>query len=115
MSLSYADEKFSNARRMLMLPHSQGEAASIADAFHECRFGIHDIDRKKLRRSCDENTQRWLAELETLMDTTGLTDPHDVGLLLVKARLLIESQRYDVSRLIDELASAFNREFWSNT
>jgi len=73
---SYPAEKFSTARRYLMLPHTKGEAESIMLAFHECSLGLHDLDRDDL----DENARDWVRKLEELMNTDGLNDPSDRGL-----------------------------------
>jgi hypothetical protein len=35
----YQGEKFSDARRSLMLPHPMGEESSIANAFGACSLG----------------------------------------------------------------------------
>lgn len=43
MKFGYSAEKFSDARRSLMLPHPQGEAQSIADAFFECDSGLVNL------------------------------------------------------------------------
>ena len=89
-----------------MLPHPRGEAASISSAFHECSLGLHELDRQDV----DDNAAQWLRQLDDLMNTDGLEDPHEKGTWLVKAEQLSEDQKFDLSRIIDELAHWFDRE-----
>ncbi len=42
---AYVSEKFSAARRNLMLPHPENEIKSIADAFVECSHGLHSLNQ----------------------------------------------------------------------
>jgi hypothetical protein len=42
------------------------------------------------------------------MDTSGLADPHSKGLWQVKAETLTESEKFELSRTIDELAQRFD-------
>jgi HD-GYP domain-containing protein (c-di-GMP phosphodiesterase class II) len=39
----YAEEKFSQARRYLMLPPAGKEALVISEASHECGLGLRDV------------------------------------------------------------------------
>ena len=48
IKFAYPAEKLSAARRILMIPHPRGEAESIANAFHECSLGLHDLKRNEL-------------------------------------------------------------------
>jgi hypothetical protein len=106
MDYSYQAEKFSNARRSLMLPHAQGEDLSIAHAFHECSLGLHDLDLASL----DDDPRAWIIALEGLMDTTGLADPRVIGTWAVKAGSLTTDQMIELSRIVDELAHWFDRQ-----
>ena len=110
MKFSYQSEKFSAARRALMLPHSGGEAASIAGAFHECSLGLHKLNDNAL----DDDARSWVYKLKKLMDTSGFVDPDERGLWTVKAASLTTDQKLELSRVVDELAHWFEREFWSN-
>lgn len=105
MGFRDAAEKFDQARRNLMLPHPDGEEQSLLHAFHECSHGLDEIDRSRL----EGNAADWVEELEAFMDTSGLEDPDDKGLWLVKARHLDTDDRIKVSSLIDELADWFQR------
>lgn len=106
MSYEYAASKLSTARRILMLPHPQGEIDSIASAFHEISLGLHDIDRSAL----DESARGWVQILDEIMDTAGLSDPGKVGLWTVKARTLNDLELLDFSMAVDELQHWFDRQ-----
>jgi len=110
MRFAYQTEKLSAARRILMLPHSHGEAQSIAAAFHECSLGIKDLKTDDL----DDDVRDWLRKLDALMDTSGIEDNSGRGTYLLKAEQLTEEQMFELSRIIDELANWFHREFWGN-
>ena len=105
MSFRYAAEKFASARSVLMLPHPQGEAQSIASAFSECRQGLDRLDRTAM----DYDSLTWIRELENLMSTSGLDDPHKEGLFVLKARKLSEDDQFQLSSVVDELAHWFAR------
>lgn len=102
---SYAAEKLSAARRSLMLPHSQGEAGSIASSFHECSLGLKDIQDEDL----DDFAREWVAKIKELMDTKEISDPSDRGAWHIKAEQLTVDQQYELSRSVDELAFWFKR------
>ncbi len=106
MKFSYQSEKFSSARSALMLPHPNGEAASIAAAFHQCSLGLHQLYEKDL----DDNARSWTEKLRELMDTSGLVDPDGRGLWAVKAASLTVDQKFELSRVVDELAHWFHCE-----
>ena len=105
MTISYAAEKFSDARRMLMLPHPHGEDQSIANAFAECDHGLSDLNVSSL----SNDVQRLVADLKAIKSTAGLTDPDKIGLYKVKAALLTEDERSSFSTLVDELAYWFSQ------
>ena len=57
----YQAEKLSNARRMLMLPHPEGETGSIRNALLACYYAFRDLDVTSLddhARSCFEAIQK---------------------------------------------------------
>src|SRR5215212_6659108 len=105
-SFRYAAEKFAVARHALMIPHLQGEARSIVDAFHECTLGLEDIDLNDL----DDDARNWVAQLQELMDTTGIDDPDERGTWLIKADQLTDTQKFDLSNAVDGLAHWFRRQ-----
>jgi len=105
----YQSEKFSQARRALMIPFPQGEAQSIADAFHFCHLGLMDLKRDDL----EENPREWIAKVERAMNTGGLQDPHGLGTGFLKASSMTDDQKREFADAVDELAQYFHREFWS--
>ena len=106
MKYTYASEKFAIARRSLMLPHPENEIKSIADAFVECSHGLHNINRDDF----DDTTRESVRKLEELMDRSGLNDPLDRGLYMIKAERLSLDQKTELSRIIDYLASWFEAQ-----
>lgn len=108
MKNPYPVEKFSAARHILMLPHPNGEEESIVSAFHECSLGLKSIDKDAL----DDSQREWIIALERLMNTDGLEDPFEKGLWRVKAEALTESEKFELSRVVDELATSFGRDFF---
>lgn len=110
MKYSYQSQTFSKARSCLMLPHPSGEAASIAQAFHECSLGLHDLDRD----NTDDSVRNWLSQLDELMDTSGLEDQDKKGLWHVKASELSTDQKLQLSGIIDELAHWFKSGFYDS-
>lgn len=104
MKFMYPAEKFSAARRNLMLPHSQGEARSICDAFSECGSGLLNLNSDDL----DDNAKRWIEVLKGLMDTSGIEDPDRRGTLTIKAETMSDEQKYELSRVVDSLAHWFD-------
>jgi hypothetical protein len=104
MKYSYQAEKFSSARRSLMLPHAKGETASIADAFAECVHGTTNLELADL----DDNAKELLRKLNELIDPVGLKDPADRGLYAIKAEKLTIEQRRELSAVVDELATWFD-------
>ncbi len=108
---TYQFEKFSLARRCLMLPHSMGEAQSVASAFQACHRGLDEMG-KDLRDSLDDNARGWVSKLEEMMDTSGLKDESQRGLFLVKAETLSEDEMRELAECVDNLAYWFGREAW---
>ncbi len=109
MKFGYQMQQFLAARSALMLPHPGGESESIAGAFHACSRGLHDLNKESL----DDTTRERVKIVEQIIDTTGLSDPDGRGLSAVKADSLTEDQRFELSRVIDDLANYFHMEFWS--
>lgn len=94
MDYGYLSEKLSAARHALMLPHSQGEDASISQAFHECVLCFHDLDEEQL----DDNERDWVSTIKLLMEAL---------------RPLSTDQMIELSSAVDELAHSAHRKFWS--
>lgn len=106
MRFSYQAEKFSAARRALMLPHARGEAQSIADAFHECSLALHQFDESHL----PDDPTGWIRQLKGFMDTTGITDDNGEGTWAAKARKFTSDEQLHISHIIDELATWFDTD-----
>lgn len=104
MRYSYQAEKLSSARSSLMLPHSRGEAESIASAFHELSLAFHQLDVRAL----GDSAQRWVTKLQEFMDTTGVSDPNGEGSWVVKARTFSTDDQLEISHTVDELAHWFD-------
>ena len=110
MRFTYSSEKLSQARRALMLPHSRGEEASIAEAFEVCDRGFHHLNHKDL----DDSARSWVDKITQLMDTSGVQDPDNRGKWLVKAESLSVDHRTELSNAVDELAHWLDRAFWKD-
>src|SRR5262249_36291878 len=104
-SFSYAGEKLSTARRILMLPHPRGEAESLRSAFVECDLGLKNVPRSEL----DENARSWLDTIMGAMDTTGAKDQSD-GLWIVKAASMTIDEKIAFSKAVDELIWWFDSQ-----
>ncbi|MEI2453097.1 hypothetical protein [Lysobacter firmicutimachus] len=88
-----------------MLPHPQGEEFSMANAMFNVTLGLDDY---KVPEDFNEDAARQLRELNEMMKTDGLADPHREGLHTVLARTMDVDQRQRFSTLIDELAWYFS-------
>ena len=106
----YQGEKLHKARLCLMAPHPQGEARSFASAFHECSLAFHDFDENSVK---DVSAQHWIATIKRLMNTDGIEDPTGEGTYIYRARVMSEKEQLDFSHAVDELASWFDMQFWS--
>lgn len=106
MKNPYPCEKLSAARHILMLPHPNGEEESILHAFHECSLALENIDNDTL----DDSQREWVRNLQDFIDTVGLEDPDGKGLWRVKAEALTESEKFELSRVVDELATSLRRD-----
>ncbi len=101
----YAAEKFDNARKYLDRSRSEGDEL-IADAFHECSHGLHNLNTDDL----DDGARESLRKLKELMDTTGLADPSLGDLYIMKAGLLTPDQKVELSVVVNHLASWFDAQ-----
>jgi hypothetical protein len=90
-----------------MLPHPDGEAASIAEAFEECRAGL-----EVLPTDLEEDARAYIDTINETMGKTGIEDPYDRGTNTVKAEQLTPEQKYEFRAAVDELASYLNRRFY---
>jgi hypothetical protein len=106
MSYAYPAEKFAAARQALTLSSTQGEPQAVVSAFHECRAGLHRMNRSKL----DENARSWIYSLECFMDTEGLSVPAGESAWTVKATSLSSEQKLEIAQLVDDLANWFKSQ-----
>lgn len=106
MSYGFPAEKFSTARRALTPPHAGGEHELVVSAFHECRAGLHRMNRSKL----DENARSWIYALECFMDTEGLSVSAGESAWTVKAKSLTADERLEIYRLVDQLTHWFESQ-----
>ena len=106
MPYSYQAEKLSSARSSLMLPHTHGEAESIASAFHALSLAFHELDIHGL----NETARCWVNKLKEYMDTTGISNPDGEGTWVIKARTFSPDDQHEISFTVDELAHWFDRE-----
>jgi len=104
LKFTNASEKFAAARRSLMLPPPKGETIAIADAFHECSRGLHNLNTDDL----DDTARESVRKLEKLMDGSGLNDPLDRGLYMIKAERLSIDQKAELSEVINYPANWFD-------
>ncbi|WP_433691782.1 hypothetical protein [Herbaspirillum seropedicae] len=104
MKYSYQSEKFAAARSALMLPHTKGEATSVAEAFFQCSLGLEHIADEGL----DDDARAWLQQLSAFMDTSSIQDLRNRGAYLVKAEQFTIDELLQISILIDELATWFD-------
>jgi hypothetical protein len=108
---AYQGEKLSQARSSLMAPHPMGEDRSFASAFEFCSRAFYDFDVERIK---DENAHGWIDTIKRLMSTDGVSDPTDEGTFIHRARALTDEEKREFSNAVDELASWFNMEFWSD-
>lgn len=108
---SYQSEKLDLARSTLMLPHELGEDESLASAFDFCDRALSELDMALIE---DDNAAGWIDTIKRLMSTDGVQDPTGEGTWIQRARSLSVDERREFSDAVDELASWFDREFWSD-
>jgi hypothetical protein len=103
MSYGYPAERFAAARQALVPPHTEGEHVSVVRAFHECRNGLHRMNRSTLH----EDVRIWIYRLECFMDTDGFADAGGESAWTIKARGLSADERLKLAQLVDDLAQWF--------
>ena len=101
----YMHEKLAAAVDALMLPHGRGEAASIADAFHEIDLGMMGADIDAIE---DDNIRYYFQKVKGFMNTDGLADPDGKGLYTVKAETMSDDDKIEFSRAVRELEALFD-------
>lgn len=103
--MSYQSEKFNQARRALMLPHSRGESESIANAFHEISLALHHFDHTNLEPNFPIDHLR---KLKKYMETKEVQDPNGRGAWAINADEYSTDDKIEISNAVDELAWWFS-------
>jgi hypothetical protein len=111
VQFGYQSEKLSDARANLMLPHTSGEAQSIAGAFHEIQLAFMDMDEKDL----DDSARGWVRKLKEYLDVSDVEADSDTGLFAAKSANFSDDQKLEISNTVDELAHWFARRYWEST
>jgi hypothetical protein len=73
----YPEEKFSYARRHLMLPPPEKEALFISEACHECFLGLNDVSLDDLEPRARDHISK-LKELMERKEKLSEIDKHDL-------------------------------------
>jgi hypothetical protein len=107
----YQREKLWQARRALMAPHQNGEEHGFASAFIAFQHAFRQFD---LSRIDDENPLRWIKTMRRLMSCEGLSDSTGEGTLVVRARMMTLDEKIEFSKAVDELASWFDTQHFSD-
>jgi hypothetical protein len=94
-----------------MAPHEFGEERSFASAFNFCTRALHDFDPVSTGSG---EVEDWIYKVKRLMSTEGVEDTTGEGGWLQRAREMTLDERREFSNAVDELASYFDREFWSH-
>ncbi len=103
----YPAEKLADARRILMIPHPQGEAQDIVPAFFECSLGLSNICDADL----DDDAQSWVRTIRQMMDMTGIDEgPQEREKCFLKAEKLNIDEKSQFSSAVDELADWFHEQ-----
>ena len=103
----YLSKCVGTARRVLMLPHPEGEASDIAHAMSEISLGLHGFDASSIG---NEDARRLLKQITEAMDVAGLEDPDGRGLNYVKADQMSIDERAAFSHAVSELSSYLDDE-----
>lgn len=106
----YQDEKLTQARSSLLAPHLKSEEQSFANAFELCSRAFFEFNVAEVE---DEDAIEWIDTIKRLMNTSNMVDSTGEGTYVHRARFMTEDEKYEFSKAVDELASWFNREFWS--
>jgi len=91
-----------------MLPHAEGEAESIADAFLFCDSAFETLGTIEL----GARERELIATITELMDTSGVNSPGSRGPWVVKAERLSYQQKLTLSHAVEALAHSLERRYW---
>ena len=90
-----------------MAPHPRGEAASFANAFHECTLGLRNIAADDL----DDSARRWLRTIQQAVDVTNVQPVGGRGAWEMKVEGMSLDERQQVASAVDELTDWFRSKF----
>jgi hypothetical protein len=96
----FLEEKLSDARRALMLPHPKGETESIVNAFSACS----QVLRIQPTPEFDDSARGWAETILELMDTSKFDESAGDGTWGLKASSLSVEDRFELSNAVDGLA-----------
>lgn len=104
-------EKFSEARRSLMLPlGAVSEERRFAEAFHQCSSAIEQFDVSSVP---DEYARDALQVVQSALDTTGISDPTGEGTHIHRIRSMDLVAKSNFADAVDTLATWFHDAFYS--
>ena len=66
-------------------------------------------------RDSDDAARGWVTKITELMDTSGVQDPEGRDARVVKAEGLSVDEKFELSRVVDELAHWFERRYWEES
>lgn len=102
MDYIYARQKLNEARRALMLPHSRGEAHSIAQAFFAISLGIGEPALSDIPDDFRDHVRTLLE----YMDVSKMTEPEDRW--RIKAEGFTTDDKIAISSAVDQLCFWFD-------
>lgn len=106
MTYAFQAVGFARARRSLMWPHPNGEAAALTDALDSCGQALTRLDRSGF----DTDVVRWLESLENLLGAHARTQ---FARAPVSPWSTLEQEQF--ANLVDVLADWFNLHLWSTS
>lgn len=104
---SYQAEKFSVARRCLMLPHSDGEVDSIVACLNECFHGLHNVAPQALAELPVGDSLRVINEA---IQAAGVEDTTGRGVWYQLAMDMTPEAKSRLAHAVDSSATWFDRE-----
>ena len=101
--IRYAAEKLAAARRALMAPHSEGEAADFVGAKWEFDIGTRGLRHEEL----DAHARAWIATIRQAFDGTDFWGPDGAQGAARRAEQLTGEQKTEFANAVDERATYF--------
>lgn len=106
MSYSFPAQKFASARGLLRAATCGAEHEALAQAFLECRLGLHRMNRATM----DQKVRMRIYALECFMSSEGFSDANGESAWTLKLKSLNAAQRQEILALIEELTEWFERQ-----